>query len=124
MFRSISPARYETLHGTDSVAITDVEIKTIDFKKGEVSLGTIIHEVTHLFFHYAPVGTMTSTTVADWEEILCEFNAKYLNKVNAISLELYALLCGDSLKTETKNIIKQHIKAERKLSKLCDLSLE
>lgn len=122
--RVLTSKRYEKLHGEDSLAITDTEIKCIDFKKGEISLSTIIHECTHLYYFYAPVGTMTHTTVGDWEEIFAEFNAKFLHKLNILSLELYIFLCGASLKPITRRILKNHIKTERKLSKLCDLSLE
>jgi len=123
-FRILSTKRYEKLHGDDSLAITDTELKIIDFKKGEISLATIIHECTHLYYHYAPVGTTTHTTVSDWEEIFAEFNARYLHKLNALALELYLFCCGTSLRTQTKKIIRSHITIERKLSKLCDLSLE
>lgn len=75
----------------DSGAETDLETQEIHFKRGEIKLVTVLHELWHAYFSY----TFTYTAELDYkqtEEVSAEMFAYQCNKIITQANDIYQKL--------------------------------
>lgn len=84
----------EVIANKDSGAETDIETKEIHFRRGELTIHTVLHELWHAYFSYTHTGT-ADLDYEQMEEVSAEMFAyrsiKMQEQAQAILLKLKEL---------------------------------
>lgn len=91
-FSVLNEKEYITKHGKNSVAMTTFDTLEVDFKINELNMRTLIHELTHVHYHYCFTDSTNHVSLADQEEIFCELFAYRLELIRTQSKEIYKKL--------------------------------
>ena len=76
----------------DSAAETDFESKEIHFRRGNINLNLIMHELWHVYFGYCYLQHTADIGLGDMEEITAALFADKAEKIIVRSKEIYAQL--------------------------------
>ena len=95
-YSCLRDSKFDELHG-DCGAITDLNENHIDFRKSQIDITTIVHEVSHAYFCYLRLSSATDHLNLDAvEEIACEFIGADWNKILDKAYTIYANLDNKS----------------------------
>lgn len=119
----LNKTEYERKHGDGSMAMTDFDHKTIDFRKDCVEFITVIHEIMHVFYDELCLSS-ASISEDDVEEIMAVFISKNNLPLLALSFEVYEklltmLIAYNYLNTSLfyrEKLVKELVEAKEVLS--------
>lgn len=72
-----------------SAAETDFDSKEIHFRRGEVELRTVMHELWHVYFGYCYLDDTTELSLGDTEEITATMFADKAEKIIARAKDIH-----------------------------------
>lgn len=72
---------YIKLYGDDSDAITDIELREINFYKEQLNLETAIHEIVHAYATLLHLESTVEMSKDDYEEVWASFLAKNIHRI-------------------------------------------
>lgn len=73
----------------DSGAETDLEKKEIHFRKSQITLITVMHELWHVYFFYCHLEDTTELSLSDMEEISASLFCRRGEKIIERSYEIF-----------------------------------
>lgn len=86
------PDHDTTISDEDAAAHTDFDLKESYFRKGDLSLGIVKHEVWHMYWGYTCLSDTTSMTLSDIEEVSATMYEYNDDKMRATTIEIYNTL--------------------------------
>lgn len=76
----------------DSAADTSIKNKEMFFRRGEVTLKNVLHEIWHVYFSYSYLSDTTEMTTADVEEVSAALYADKEERMRVRANEIYKKL--------------------------------
>lgn len=90
-FSILSDEAYTRKHGKDSIAVTSIDICEVDFKKSELGLKVIKHELLHAHVKYMYLDS-AKINQDSMEEIFAEFVSDRIDLLNKQAKTIYKRL--------------------------------
>ena len=73
----------------DNAAITDSSSKEIHFRRSDLTLKVVMHELWHVFFSYCYLSDTTNMTLEDIEEVSAALFSDRAEKIVEIGKDIY-----------------------------------
>lgn len=77
----------------NAAAVTKFDDKELYFRRGDIGIDVILHELWHVYFGYCFLGDTNEVSLADMEEISAALFSHKAYRILEVTEDLYSKLC-------------------------------